>query len=142
MTHRLSDILKRYQDCSNVVVAGGTSNNSDITYAPVNYTALDSDINTHLEGIDNVLSTKVFRTNRQDISSNIYFNNQSPNVQNLLNKSGMVLTVNLPNSPIKDTLFIVKNRLGSTNELSINGVILLPGEMWEGIWDGAEWIEI
>ena len=89
---------------------------------------------------DKSLST--YKTNRQDLSSNISLSNNSEGIQHLLNKTGMVLTINLPNSPIKDTHFIVKNRIDSTDSLYINDITLLPGEMWNGIWDGVEWMEI
>ena len=51
------------------------------------------------------------------------------------------MTGTLPSSPIIGQHYVIKNSASSTNTITVNSVAVIPGDIYEIIYDGTEWVE-
>lgn len=62
--------------------------------------------------------------------------------QHLINSTGAAITVSLPPNPFKDLPFsLINNRLSNGN-VYCNQTNIFPGDRYEIIFDGVEWVEL
>lgn len=89
-------------------------------------------------------STTATSLNVETLAADKILDSSSEGIQSLLNDTSRSLNINLPSSPSKDQRFVIKNNPSSNNDLVIVGqnVTLEPGEIWEGIYSGSQWIEL
>ena len=99
---------------------------SDATFISNTFTDLDTAITGEL-------------VTRVNLSANLDLTNVSTKYQNILVGTNGFL-VNLPGSPTVNKSFVIKNSDSSTASFTVNGDLLNPGELWEGIYDGVEWV--
>ena len=99
------------------------SNASTIT---ANFTDLDTAVTGEL-------------VTRVNLSGNMTLLNSDTKYQNILTGTAGYL-VNLPGSPSVNKSFVIKNSDSSSASFTVNGDLLNPGEIWEGIYDGVEWV--
>ena len=69
-------------------------------------------------------------------------NTSTFNLQHIENSTGANLNVIFPVAPNLDKHFIVKNNPTSTGTITVNSFILNPGDIYEAVHDGTEWIVI
>jgi hypothetical protein len=79
-------------------------------------------------------------TERRTITTTSTLLNTSPSIQNVINTTGVVQTLNLPTSPTINKYFFIKNHSTSTGNLLVNSITLAPNNVYAVIWDGAEWM--
>ena len=114
-------------------------------HTAVNYTAADSNIDTHLSGIDTELANKQdalpqpSTVNRETIVANLTLTNDAAIYQHIT-ASFAGLQVNLPASPVNGTHFLIKNNASGSEDFVVNLVNLNPGNIYEVIYDGTEWV--
>ena len=101
-----------------------TMSNASIITAP--FTDLDTAVTGEL-------------VTRVNLSGNITLLNSDTKYQNILTGTAGYL-VNLPGSPNVNKSFVIKNSDSSSASFTVNGDLLNPGEIWEGIYDGVEWV--
>ena len=51
------------------------------------------------------------------------------------------VTGTLPSSPILGQHYVIKNSVSSSNTITVNSVPVSPGDIYEIIYDGTEWVE-
>ena len=51
------------------------------------------------------------------------------------------VTGTLPSSPILGQHYVIKNSVSSSNTITVNSVPVIPGDIYEIIYDGTEWVE-
>ena len=86
--------------------------------------------------------SKVYTTNRETIAVDKTLVNADVNLQHIENSTGANLNVIFPVAPNLDKHFIVKNNPTSTGTITVNSFILNPGDIYEAVHDGTEWIVI
>lgn len=107
-----------------------------VNYLPEEKQSLAS----HFQSIDSALGKKKTHSaiTRQVLTGPVFFTNLDTKYQNIVITSNQTGT--LPSSPEKDKHFIIKNSPTSTGTFTINGVSLLPKQIYEVLYDGVEWV--
>ena len=99
---------------------------SDTSTITANFTDLDTAVTGEL-------------VTRVNLSGNLTLSNSDTKYQNILvGTAGYVIS--LPGSPNVNKSFVIKNSDSSSASFTVNGDLLNPGEIWEGIYDGVEWV--
>lgn len=62
--------------------------------------------------------------------------------QHLINSTGATITVFLPPNPVKDLPFSLINNRASNGSFYCNQTNIQPGDRYEIIFDGVEWVEL
>lgn len=76
---------------------------------------------------------------RRSVSGPVSFTNTDAKYQHFI--VGAAITGTLPSVPATGKHFIIKNAPASGESITINGVPVAPGEIYEIIYDGTEWVE-
>lgn len=63
-------------------------------------------------------------------------------IQSLTNGTDKNLNLFLPDNPPKNTSFAIINQDGSLYDFLVNNRIIFPGDRYEIIFDGHNWIEL
>lgn len=77
--------------------------------------------------------------NRETITANKTLVNSDNIYQHIITTTASLL-VDLPASPVNGTHFTIKNASSSTESFTTNSVSIAPGNLYEVIYDGTEWV--
>ena len=76
---------------------------------------------------------------RRSVSGPVTFTNDDAKYQHFVVSADMAGT--LPGNPDTGKHFIIKNSPSSANSITVNNIAISPGEIYEIIYDGTEWVE-
>lgn len=83
------------------------------------------------------------QTERTTLTANRTLTNTDKGILNVEVDNVSFNTLTLPASPTTDKRFLIRNQPSSVTALVITGQDTLPpGAIWEGVYDGVEWITI
>lgn len=83
------------------------------------------------------------QTERTTLTANRTLTNADKGILNVEVDNASFDTITLPAAPDTDRRFLIRNRPSSVAALTITGQdVLPPGALWEGVYDGVEWITI
>lgn len=115
-------------------------------HTATNYSPADADnVDSHFAAIDTEFANKAdvapqaSTVNRETISVNKTLANGDEIYQHIITTTAALL-VDLPASPVNGTHYIIKNASSSTESFTTNGVAIAPGNLYEVIYDGTEWV--
>ena len=99
-----------------------------------------ADIQSAVEVVKTQLNNTYTISNieRRDVTEAVVFTNDSFKYQHLIVTAASNAT--LPSTPILGKHFIIKNSPTSTSSITINSVLVLPGDIYEALYDGVEWV--
>lgn len=87
-------------------------------------------------------NTNTARIDRRTPQGDFNLSITDANFQHLINSTGATITVFLPPNPFKDLPFsLINNRLSNGN-FYCNQTNIQPGDRYEIIFDGVEWVEL
>ena len=118
-------------------------------HVATNYSPADTDnVTSHFAAIDFELGNlqtngnlQPQTVNRETITANKTLLLTEPIYHHIISNTA-ALSVDLPVSPVNGNRYLVKNSASSTESFTINSVVITPGDIYEVIYDGTEWIEI
>ena len=122
------------EDAADVAYANGTSG---LTATNVQ-TAID-EVESRVDTLESTAPTQASTVNRETITANKTLVNADEIYQHIKSDTASLL-VDLPASPVNGTHFIVKNNATSSESFTTNSVVLSPGNIYEVIYDGTEWV--
>lgn len=77
---------------------------------------------------------------RVSMTTNLILTELDTTRQHLINQTAGVLTVTLPTLPYANQEFEIINSFNSTQNITINSEIVIPGTRYAVQWDGVEWV--
>ena len=96
---------------------------------------------SHVQSAIDGLARNVFESPivRRSVSGPITLTYKDPKYQHFVVSANVVAS--LPSNPIQGRHFVIKNSPSSSHTLYCNSVPVAPGEIYEIIYDGTEWVE-
>lgn len=91
---------------------------------------------------NNENNSSLNRIDRRSIELDLVLSISDATYQHLINSTGEILAVFLPSSPTLGLKFAIINNSTSTESVLCNQTIIFPGDRYEIIFDGVEWIEL
>ena len=108
-----------------------------------------TDIDAAIDELDGRLDTVEGNLGAQPLTVNRVILSGSPTLtvtddvyQHIVDMTTAGQTINLPASPVDGTRFVFKMKSTSANSVTINSTTLNPGEVYEVVYDGVEWVVI
>ena len=96
---------------------------------------------SHVQSAIDGLTRTVFESPiaRRSVSGPVTFTYKDPKYQHFVVSADVVAT--LPSNPVQGRHFVIKNSPSSSNAITVNSVAVVPGDIYEIIYDGTEWVE-
>jgi len=142
-TNSLSKILDQYKS---IPSSGGSSAAADVSYDNASSGLIAIEVQAALDELAASLGIGVhlyFQTERTTLTANRTLTNADKGILNVEVNNAGFNTLTLPAAPDTDRRFLIRNRPSSAFNLIITGQgTLLPGDLWEAVYDGVEWIVI
>lgn len=142
MTHRLSDILSKYQ--STPGSAGGPATAANVSYSNTSSGLSAVEVQAAIDELASLSGSSAQNAidfNRVTITTNTTLAINSNVYQHIISNTASLL-VDLPSNPVNGTHFIIKNSTSSSESFTTNSVVVLSGELYEVKYDGTEWVEL
>lgn len=100
----------------------------------------DPQLRTDLTALQTTVNRKI-AVNRETITANKTLSSSDAQKQHLITTTENLQVIFPSNNLTNGDSFIVKNSEDSTEDLEVNGVDVPPGDFYEAIYDGVEWVE-
>jgi len=130
------------------IEAGATADQTaaEVTFSNGTSGLAATDVQTAIDEVEGRLDTVEANTpsqpatvNRETITINKGLVNGDAIYQHIITTTAALL-VNLPGSPVNGTHYIIKNAANSTQSFTTNSIVINPGDLYEVIYDGTEWV--
>lgn len=132
-------------DTAGTIISSGFEgvnyNNTTSGLAATNIQAAIDEVEGRVDDLEalNPAAPQPITVNRETITVNKTLANTDEIYQHIISNTAALL-VDLPASPINGTHFIIKNASSSSESFTTNSVSLAPGNLYEVIYDGTEWV--
>lgn len=100
----------------------------------------DPQLRTDVTNLQTAVTRKTI-INRETITTNKTLSSSDAQKQHLITTTENLQVIFPSNNLNNGDSFIVKNSESSTEDLEVNGTTVAPGDFYEGIYDGVEWVE-